>query len=418
MDSDFMPRRGQNKNASRPQTEQWQSRVNNHFQSQFTPAPQQTPPTAVEGSSNQAATAAGGSPAPKKSFKERLKSLSKKQWIIICVLGVLILGGIGFVVYHIWIKNDPQPVQKSVQKEPAPAPKPAEPILSTLTGMPIAEASINTRPVTAVMIENSLDARPQSGLNQAGVVFEAVAEGGITRFLTLFQDTEPDYIGPVRSVRPYYVQWLAGFDAAVAHVGGSAEALQMLRQGEAKDLDQFANPGPYRRVNTRTAPHNMYSSVAALRDLQNKKGFTSTYKGWARKPEAKSAAPNATLIDFNISGAVYNPHYDYDAVTNSYQRSEGGKAHTDEKTGQKLNPKVVIALVMPQGRNGIYTTYNTIGSGQAFVFQDGIMTAGTWTKTTNKENFTFTDGNGAPLKLNPGQTWISIVGSPDRVSFK
>lgn len=192
----------------------------------------------------------------------------------------------------------------------------------------------------------------------------------------------------------------------------------MLRQGEAKDLDQFANPGPYRRVNTRTAPHNMYSSVAALRDLQNKKGFTSTYKGWTRKPEAKSAAPNATLIDFNISGATYNPHYDYDAATNSYQRSEGGKAHTDEKTGQKLNPKVVIALVMPQGRNGVYTTYNTIGSGQAFVFQDGIMIAGNWTKTTNKENFTFTDSNGAPLKLNPGQTWISIVGSPDRVSFK
>lgn len=417
MDSDFMPRRGPNKSAPRPQTGQWQSRVNNHFQSQFTSSQRQVPPTNVEGSSQ--ANTSSSPQVPKKSLKERLKNLSKKQWILICTLGILLLGGIGFAVYQIWIKSDPKPVQRSVQKKPAPAPpKPAEPILSTLTGLPIAEASINSRPVTAVMIENSLDARPQAGINQAGVVFEAVAEGGITRFLTLFQDTEPDYIGPVRSVRPYYVQWLAGFDAAVAHVGGSAEALQMLRQGEAKDLDQFANPGPYRRVSNRVAPHNMYSSVAALRDLQNKKGFTSTYKGWPRKSEAKSAAPNATSIDFNISGATYNPHYDYDPATNSYQRSEGGKAHTDEKTGQKLNPKVVMALVMPQGRNGVYTTYNTIGSGQAFVFQDGIMTAGTWAKTTNKENFTFTDSNGVALKLNPGQTWISIVGSPDRVSFK
>jgi hypothetical protein len=219
-------------------------------------------------------------------------------------------------------------------------------------------------------------------------------------------------------VRPYYIQCLAGFDAAVAHVGGSADALAMLKRGEAKDLDQFANPGPYRRVSNRYAPHNMYSSVVALRQLQQQKGFTSEYTAFPRKAEAKSAAPNATVIDFNISGALYNPHYQYDPATNSYLRSEGGKPHTDEKSGKQLAPKVVIALTMAQGSRGVYTTYGNIGSGQAHIFQDGVVTVGTWTKADAKSQITFTDANGAPIKLNPGQTWLSVVGATSRISYQ
>lgn len=410
MNNDFLPRRGQNTNRSPEQHQRgsdWER-----------PTTFRTPEEiATEDSAKEIVTGAGDAPKkPKKSFKQRLKELTKKQWAIIIAVAIVLLGLIGFGVYHFFLKSDPKPVKQTVKKQ-EPAPKP-EPITSTLTGLPIADASINKRPVTAVMIENSPDARPQSGLNQAGVVFEAIAEGGITRFLTLFQDSEPDYIGPVRSVRPYYIQWLAGFDAAVAHVGGSADALAMLKRGEAKDLDQFANPGPYHRVSNRYAPHNMYSSVVALRELQEKKGFTSNYTGFARKPEAKSAAPNATAIDFNISGAVYNPHYDYDAATNSYKRSEGGKPHIDEKSGAQLSPKVVIALTMPQGSKGIYTTYGNIGTGEAHFFQDGTVVTGTWSKPSAKDQITFKDANGAVMKLNPGQTWISVVGSSSRITYK
>src|SRR5581483_6348891 len=111
-------------------------------------------------------------------------------------------------------------------------------VASTLTGLPV-DPSVNKRQVTAVMIENSLDARPQSGLDQAGIVFEALAEGGVTRFMALFQDTQPDYIGPVRSARPYYIQWLLGYDAAYAHVGGSPDALNDITAWHVKDLNQF-----------------------------------------------------------------------------------------------------------------------------------------------------------------------------------
>jgi len=428
MDNDFLPPRGQHQNTHRNFPLQHSPRrASNSWER---PTPFRTPEqVAADEQRNQAgreeALASGQVPIDGKGkkpgrwsrFKHWLKTRTKKQWAIIIIVVLLILGGIGFGVYQLWLKPGPKPVQKAVVKKTPPIQK-AEPITSTLTGLPINDAAINQRPVTAVMIENSPDARPQSGLNQAGVVFEAIAEGGITRFLTLFQDTEPDYIGPVRSVRPYYIQWLAGFDAAVAHVGGSGDALNMLKQGQAKDLDQFYNPGPYHRISERYAPHNMYSSVVALRELQQQKNFTSTYSGFLRKPEAKSAAPTATTIDFNISAAVYNPHYEYDGTTNTYKRFEGGQPHIDQKSGQQLAPKVVIALTMQQGANGIYTTYDAIGSGEATIFQDGIVTKGTWTKAGLKDQIIFKDPNGNPIKLDPGQTWLSAVGGSDRISFK
>ncbi|HEX8762338.1 MAG TPA: DUF3048 domain-containing protein [Candidatus Saccharimonadales bacterium] len=437
MDHDFLPRRGQNRNL-RPGIQSRQAFGNWERPKAFRPPEevaaeddqQAQNPQSFQASNatrpgntyleNEEAATMGpdsGKP-PRKSFKQWLKTRTKKQWVIIILILLMALSGLGFGAYQLWFKKDPPPKKSVIKQEPKPQPK-AEPLYSTLSGLTITDPTINQRPVTAVMIENSPDARPQSGLNQAGVVFEAIAEGGITRFLTLFQDTEPDYIGPVRSVRPYYVQWAAGFDAAIAHVGGSGDALRMLRQEKvAKDLDQFFNPGPYHRVSNRFAPHNMYSSVVALRELQTQKGFTSNYKGFIRKTEAKAAAPTATTIDFNISGALYNAHYEYDGATNTYKRFEGGKPHTDEKSAAQLSPKVVVGLVLPQGSQGIYTTYNTLGSGEVFIFQDGIVTKGTWHKTDNNTQFTFTDANGAELKLNPGQTWISVVGSASRVSYK
>lgn len=361
----------------------------------------------------------GGSPPPAQKgfdrFKQWIKSRTKKQWIIIALVGILVLGAGAFAVYHFFIKEESV---ITVQKKKAPPPEPQKPITAKLTGLPIPDASINERPVTAVMIENSPDARPQAGLSQAGIVYEAVAEGGITRFLTLFQDTTPDYIGPVRSVRPYYVSWLMGYDAAVAHVGGSADALAMIRNLGVKDLDQFANTGPYRRVSNRVAPHNMYSDVGKLRDLQVQKGFTSSkYTPFERKEETKNTAPTVTSIDLNISSALYNPHYDYDAASNSYKRSLAGKPHNDERTGQ-LSPKVVVVLTVPQGRNGIYSTYATVGSGEAHIFQDGTVTKATWNKASDGASLALIDAAGAPIKLNPGQTWITAIGTSARITYK
>ncbi|MDB5186056.1 MAG: hypothetical protein JWL85_579 [Candidatus Saccharibacteria bacterium] len=345
--------------------------------------------------------------------------LTRKQWIIVAAVTLLVLATTGYFGWKLFHKT-PAPVsQAPVVEQPAPVVAPTT-IASPLTGVMITPELAQT-PVTAIMIENSPDARPQSGLNQAGVVYEAVAEGGITRFLTLFQEAQPDYIGPVRSVRPYYLDWAIPFDAPIAHVGGSAEALNQIRSEGIKDLDQSFNSRAYNRVSSRFAPHNMYTSRGALLDLQKAKGFTSSsFTGFPRKDEKASAAPTARSLDFSISSFLYNPHFDYDAGTNSYKRTMAGKPHIDEKSGQQISPKVVIAIVVDKKihPNGVNTQYGTHGSGKAFIFQDGTVVEGIWEKTDRKSQIRFGDANGAPLALNRGNTWISVVGVPGSVSFK
>jgi len=382
--------------------------------------PFQTPDTVSANEEQGASTNTAGPllqpPAkPKKTLKQRLQSITKKQWIIIGIVAAVLL--IGGVAAALMLPSDP-PAKPTAAKKNAPAPPPPPTtVASKLMGVQV-DPTVNARPITAIMIENSTDARPQSGLNNAGVVFEAIAEGGITRFLTLFQENEPDYIGPVRSVRPYYVQWLMGFDAPVAHVGGSAEALQMIKTLGVKDLDQFANSGAYWRISNRAAPHNVYTSIARLREVENKKGWTaSSFTSLVRKAEKPSAAPNARAVNLNISSANFNVRFDYDAATNSYKRALAGQPHIDERSGAQLSPKVVVVPVMPQGSNGKYTTYATVGSGSVYIFQDGVVTEGTWRKESNTAQFTFTGADGAAIGLNPGQTWFTIVGSKDRVSI-
>ena len=354
-------------------------------------------------------------------FKVWFKDLSKKQKILFCsVIAIVLLGGVGAAAWFV-TRPDSKPAPTVAKKAEKPADAPAattEP--SRLTGKQIVP-ELNKRGVTGIMIENSPDARPQSGLTQAGVVFEAIAEGGITRFLALYQEDQPEYIGPVRSVRPYYLDWLQGFDAPIAHAGGSNDALAKIKTDKVKDLDQFANAKAYQRVNSRYAPHNLYTSAAKLDALKESKGFgTSEFTGFVRKAkEEPSKAPTATTLDFEISGFYYNPRYVYDAGTNTYKRSEGGKPHTDEKTGNQIAPKVVIANIMAYsvidsvGHSG----YNTVGSGKSFIFQDGTVTIGSWKKTSSKSQMQFLDANGADIKLNPGQTWISAVGNAAGVKY-
>ncbi len=358
----------------------------------------------------------------KKRFMDWQWRYSRRTTAIIVAVAVLLIGGGTAAAYF----NQPKGQGGThTSKRPAYTPPKPKVIYSTLTGLPVADASVNQRPVTGVMIENSLDARPQSGLDQAGVVFEAIAEGGITRFLALFQDTQPDYLGPVRSARPYYVQWCMGFDCSLAHVGGSPEALQNIKQWGTKDLDQFANSGSYHRISSRYAPHNVYTSLAELNALESSKGFgASSYTGFTRKDDPKTKpAATATSIDFAISGAYYNAHFDYDAATDSYKRSEAGGPHMElHKDGSQaqITPKVVVALAMQYGleADDHHSYYNVIGSGQAYVFQDGTVTTATWSKADSKGPLTLTGADGKPLALNRGQTWFTALQGLNQATYK
>lgn len=371
---------------------------------------------------NEADEEAATLPVPHRRWSLRLdpRQWSKRRVIVTVCLVALLVAGAGALGYSRYFRSQPV-VARQVTKPPVKPPAPL--IVSPLTGLPVTAAQAKL-PVTGVMIENSLEARPQSGLDQAGVVYEAVAEAGITRFLALYQEGMPSYIGPVRSVRPYFLDWLEAYDAAIAHVGGSPQGMQQIQTDGIKNLDQFYNGSSYTRISSRAAPHNVYTSLARLQQLEQSKGYvSSTFTSWPRKADAKTAQPTAASIDFAISSADYNVHYDYDAAGNRYLRSEGGKPHLQiDAAGHQtqITPKVVIAMVINKSlaADRLHTIYGTIGSGNAFIFQDGTVTKASWSKADRKSQIIFKDSNGQPVKLNAGQTWITAVSSAGDVTYK
>jgi hypothetical protein len=340
----------------------------------------------------------------------------QKIGVITLTLLLVVASGVFWTVF----KKPAPPKNTGLQVQAATKPTT---VASPLTGLQVAP-ELAQRPVTGIMIENSTDARPQSGLQDAGVVFEAIAEGGITRFIAMFQDSQPQYVGPVRSLRPYYIDFAASFDASIAHIGGSPAALAQIRGG-GKDLDQFFNAGSYWRQPSRRTPHNVYTSFERLDALNKAKGYTSSkFTTWLRKVDKKLVTPTAKTINVNISSALYNSHYDYDAVSNTYLRSEGGKAHNvtnaaADSAGQQLHPKVVLVLVMTYGiaPDGKHSQYGATGNGTVFVFQDGGVTQGTWTKADRGSQFSFTDVKGKPIRLDAGQAWVTVVARADMVNY-
>lgn len=347
-----------------------------------------------------------------------------KQWISahrtlsLVIAGAILVLAAGITAYAILSQKPATVTQAPTAK---PKPKPEQKYYSPLTGLLVANEAATKQPVTAIMIENSPDSRPQSGLKQSGVVYEAVAEGGITRFLTLHQQDKPQIIGPVRSIRPYYVDWLAAYDASVAHVGGSPAALDEVRNGNYRDIDQFFNAGSYWRSTDRYAPHNVYTSFEKLDALNAKKGYTeSHFTGFARVDGKPSEAPDATSVTINISSALYNTSYTYDKASNTYPRSQAGAPHLDREDGQ-IAPAVVIAMKVarnPAMEDGHHETITTIGSGEAIIFQNGIAQTVTWTKKDKTSQITFADATGKDVPLVRGQTWIAAVPTTGSVSWK
>ena len=335
----------------------------------------------------------------------------KKLTITLSVAVVVLVIGVTAGVLYVIAKPESTPPVVTQPAPTKPAPKPVT-YYSPLTGSVVADEAATTQPVTAVMIENSPDARPQSGLKESGVVFEAIAEGGITRFLVIYQEQKPGLIGPVRSVRSYYVDWVAAFNASVAHIGGSSAALKEIRNGNYRDIDQFFNSASYWRATDRYAPHNVYTNFERLDALNAKKGYTqSTFSGFSRKDSHANPTPTATSVDITVSSATYNSHYTYNPTTNTYDRAQAGKPHLDREGGQ-ISPRVVVGMRVSEStifEDGYRESINAVGSGQAYIFQDGTVQEVTWHKPSKTAQITFTNAEGGDVALARGQTWITAV---------
>ena len=319
---------------------------------------------------------------------------------------------------------------------PSPTPSPtATPtptralVPAPLTGRLVSPA-VAKRHVVAVMIDDHPDARPQSGFNDASVVWQAPAEGGIPRYMLWFQDSVPPSVGPVRSARLYFLAWAAEWNAVYAHVGGSPQAMKLLReQGQGQliyNADEFRWGGIYfHRTKDRFAPHNVYTSGKELYTLSRRLG--------AKSKVMKAAwrfAPDAGLAFRPEGGTITTVYpwntitYRYDRATNTYRRSVAGeKRQTDRGRKAFVAPKNVIVMSMSfgplnDGSKKHRLEAQFIGSGRAWISTNGKTIKGTWRKTSMKSPTRFLDANGDPVTLTVGQTFIQVMPKGSKITIK
>lgn len=311
------------------------------------------------------------------------------------------------------------------------------------------------RPIAA-MIENHEDSRPPSGVSRADVVYEAVAEGGITRFLSIFycgaaaQDIK---IAPVRSARIYFIDWAAeyGDKPIFMHVGGAndfggfgqtakdARALELLgtmgwRVPGGNDFDTTYDSGfpvfwrNYERLDHQVATeHTMTASLdAAYKEAEKRglgDGWDKKFTSWDFQDERPASSPQATKIAFGFwdNKPSYNVEWNYDAKTNSYLRKNGGKAHTDlEFDNQQISTKnLVVQFVKEKGPvdSNFHMLYTTTGEGEALVFQNGEVLEATWKKDSRFARTKFYDKNNKEISFVRGTIWIEGVPTGNDVDY-
>lgn len=309
-------------------------------------------------------------------------------------------------------------------------------VTADLTGVqyPETEAGswVNERPF-GVMVNNHVDARPQSGLIYADLVYEIVAEGGITRFLAFFLTNTPEKIGPVRSTREYYLVLVKELsDAMIMHIGYSPQALVAIDTWPVRSLFRGgceSYPGCEWRDNPRNVAyeHTAYVNGVKLRELGvdlgwEGKGDIRTYT-FKDSPDKYSSSPSASKISIDFwNKGDYSSVFEYNPQNNTYLKFTGYDAsdnpipHKDQETGQQIEVKNLIVQYATElsiaGDEKGRLDYQLVGSGKAVVFIDGKSIDATWSKASRDERTLFYDTNGQEIEFNRGKFWIAIV--PDR----
>lgn len=296
----------------------------------------------------------------------------------------------------------------------------------TLDGVLVSLTDSDRTPL-AVMIENLVEIRPQAGLSGAGIVYEALVEGGITRFLAIYSTADAiPTIGPIRSARTYYVDWAEEYGGVFAYVGGSPEALGLTNSSQyLTDLNQFYHAEYYYRDEARLAPHNLFSTSdlfnLALRDLKLD-AIPGDFTAWTftAEPANINLPDNVAPLTIAYSSTDYGVEWRYDPGSNSYVRWNGGVEHRDANTNEQLRAKNIIVQRVPTtlleaatGRLAMTTT----GQGEAVLFQDGEVRIGQWVKAERGERTAFLDASGAEWQYHPGTTWIEVVPLDTSVTY-
>lgn len=326
---------------------------------------------------------------------------------------------------------EPPPVQPTTAEElTTEAPEPVLPqVGSLLNGLPLEEPLITRRPI-AVMLDNYVKARPQAGLSEADVILEALAEGEITRYMAIFQSRDPETIGPVRSARPYFIHKALEYDAYYVHAGGSEEALgNIVRQGVA-DLDALhEGKATFWRKRHKRAPHNLYTSPAALRKAAEARRYSTDWRGvpqvFSYEAELAGGMPFTQVsLQFKEPGkgdsAGYTVMFTAEPDSPRMMRSVNGKPHQDETSQMPLyaeNLLIQLAKHRVIDREGRLEV-SLIGSGTGYYCREGRYWPISWEKNSPEAPTVYRLEDGTALQMKPGMLWIEIFPLNKTIEFK
>jgi hypothetical protein len=280
-------------------------------------------------------------------------------------------------------------------------------LAAPLTGVVDASGASLARPALEVKIENTPDARPQAGLDQADVVYEEVVEGGITRFVAIFNSTVPETVGPIRSVRAMDPTTIWPLGGVFAYSGGAQVNVDAINAAPVHSVDESAAGPAMFRSTTRPAPHNLYGDTAALFALGAEPVPPPHLFQYLPAGVGVSGLP-ATRVRVGFSNG-YDTTYTWSPTTRTWARFYGQEVAL-AASGAPLAPTNVIVQATLYAGDG---EGDTIGAGQAWVFSDGTVRTGHWVRTSREQVTRYVDDAGFPILLAPGRTWIELLPTGD-----
>ncbi|HLF69944.1 MAG TPA: DUF3048 domain-containing protein [Actinomycetota bacterium] len=336
--------------------------------------------------------------------------------------------------------NGGRPSTDAVSQKPSPSPSP-KPIICPLTGREASKGIDADRPALAVKIENSTAARPQAGLDSADIVYEELAEGGITRFMAVFQCSDASALGPIRSARLVDVDILLEYAPVLFAFSGANSIVRTKVDSTVGITDiRFGKHGAaYHRERGRPAPHDLFSSSEKLRALSSLRGAPSSGLRFdpnasaipTPTPARNSASPSVSAtvttppgrqVTFDYSSSANATSYTYDPTVKAYLRFQGKVAHK-LVTGRQVSAVNVIIMQVRVRQGTIRDSIGNyspditvVGEGKVVVLRGGVATEGRWVRESLSRRTRFVDSQGKPINLLPGNTWINLVPTDRQVT--
>jgi len=349
--------------------------------------------------------------------------MNSRKWLsvlmIFCLIAVM-LSGCAKEAEPVSV-DEPEVVSEPVV-QPPPEPEPPKGSPCPLTGMLVTEEEdLKLRPI-AVMIDNEYNARPQSGLLDAEIVYEIPVEGKITRYMAIYHHNHADKIGPVRSARPYFIDKALEFNAVYVHCGGSPQALQDLVELKVNTLNDLKGSPCFWRSKDRKMPHNLYASTNLMREvIVDNKFNNKTAPQYFKFSEEflDMDGKKTSSISFNYS-KNYIVGYEYSEKDKLYYRTINGIRLKDKESDKDIATTNIIVekttskVLDDVGRLKVYN----IGKGRGYYLTGGKLMEIEWSKDNRSAKTLYKDLKGNEIIVNKGITWIQVVTDNVRIDIK